>query len=191
MSAALFRWRGALVAPVALLVLWLARPTGLSLALGLLLTGVGEGIRLWALGYTGRPTRSQSLVAPRLVTGGPYSLVRNPLYLGNLLNAAGAAVGAIGGMEGAASAGLLVAVAGWLGVVYGGCIRSEERFLAERFGPAYAAYRAEVPALWPRRLRPRVGEGRFCRASLRFEVSSLIWLVAVWWTLGWRAAGLL
>lgn len=176
----LFRWRGAILAPVAVAVVLLARPTGDSFLAGLLLSLCGEAMRLWALGYTGQPTRSQDLEAPALVTAGPYSLVRNPLYLGNLLNASGSAVAAAGGLPPTGGFLLLACVAGVLVLVYGACISVEEEFLAERFGAGYEDYRRRVPALLPRRLALQPGEGRFELPSLRYETSTLIWLALVW-----------
>lgn len=176
----LFRWRGAIVAPVAAAVVILARPTGDSFLAGLLLSVCGEAMRLWALGYTGQHTRSQDLEAPALVTAGPYSLVRNPLYLGNLLNACGSAVAAAGGLSPLGGLGLLAVVAGVLTLVYGACISVEEEFLAERFGPGYAEYRARVPALLPRRLSLQPGHGRFQAPALRYETSTFVWLTLVW-----------
>lgn len=176
----LFRWRGAVVAPVALAVVVLARPTADSFLVGLLMSLCGEAIRLWALGYTGQPTRSQHLEAPALVTAGPYSLVRNPLYLGNLLNALGSAMAAAGGLSPAAGLGLLALAAGVLHLVYGACIAVEEEFLATKFGPEYEEYRRRVPALLPRRFAPGPGVGRFQLPSLRYETSTLIWLALVW-----------
>lgn len=184
----LFRWRGAVQAPLVVLLVAVARPTADSLLAGLLLSLVGEGTRLWALGYTGQPTRSQDLEAPALVTAGPYGLVRNPLYLGNLLNAAGVALAAAGGHAPREGLLLLLGVAAALATVYGACISVEEEFLAARFGTAYEDYRQRVPTLVPRRLRLRPGTGRFLFSSLRHELSTLAWLALVWGALGFRLA---
>lgn len=170
-----------MVAPLTLLVVYWARPTAESLFFGALVTLVGEGIRLWSIGYTGEPTRSQDLEAPALVTSGPYSVVRNPLYLGNLLNGMAVALAACGGYQPLQAAGLVTFVACSLGVVYGSIIPLEEEFLEERFGEQYRDYCRQVGALLPRSLGRRAGEGSFSlETALRFERTSLMWLVVVW-----------
>ena len=45
----------------------------------------GESIRLLSLRYMGKFSRTRKKKGRMLVTGGPYALVRNPLYWGNLL----------------------------------------------------------------------------------------------------------
>lgn len=189
LKAFLFRWRGAILAPVTLLLLILSRPTTESFLAGLALSLAGEGLRLWALGYTGKHTRSQDLEAPRLVTAGPYSLVRNPLYLGNLLNAAGATVAAAGAHGPREGMLLFLGVAATLAAVYGACIAVEEEFLASRFGEAYQGYRSRVPTLVPRRFRLAPGHGSFRIPDWQFEASTLAWLAVVWGTLAWRLGG--
>lgn len=179
MGELLFRWRGALLAPAVLAVLWVARPTLLTLMLGLLLTLTGEGLRLWALGVAGEPTRAQVLEAPRLITEGPYGLVRNPLYLGNALNAVGLAVAGAGGVGWAGSAGLLLGVLAVLAGVYGPIVRAEEAFLEERFGENFRDYAARVPR-WLPRPRAAPGSSGFDVGRLRFERSTLGWLALVW-----------
>lgn len=175
-----FRWRGAIIAPLAAVLVILARPTLESFLAGLVLTLVGEGLRLWALGYTGQPTRSQELEAPELVTAGPYSVVRNPLYLGNVLNALGVTIAAIGGHGPQDGALLFLGSVLALAAVYGACISVEEDFLLESFGEAYRAYQARVPTLVPRRLKLSPGQGTFRFPSWRFEFSTFGWLVLVW-----------
>jgi protein-S-isoprenylcysteine O-methyltransferase Ste14 len=58
-----------------------ASPGNWSIALGLPVALAGLGIRAWAAGHL---AKDQSLA-----TGGPYALVRNPLYLGTLVAAVG------------------------------------------------------------------------------------------------------
>ena len=91
-----------------------------------------------------------------LATTGPYALVRNPLYVGNTLVIAGAAVAS-------GLAWFLPAVLLWAFVVYSATIHHEERRLIERYGEEYIAYRESVPTWIPRRVSSARGEtsGRF------------------------------
>lgn len=52
--------------------------------LGLLFVISGECIRLWALRYIGKFSRTRKSKVRILVTDGPYAFMRNPLYCGNL-----------------------------------------------------------------------------------------------------------
>jgi protein-S-isoprenylcysteine O-methyltransferase Ste14 len=87
------------------------------------------------------------IAAPeRLVVGGVYRYVRNPMYVAVLAVIVGQALllGRLGLLLYAAAAWLLVAVfVRWY----------EEPTLTRRFGEDYEAYRRAVPAWWPR-LRP-------------------------------------
>ncbi len=89
-----------------------------------------------------------SPVAPtgRLVVGGPYRYVRNPMYLAVLALVVGQAL-TLGRLElllyAAALAVAFVAFVTWY----------EEPTLRRTFGDTYEAYRQAVPAWWPR-LRP-------------------------------------
>ncbi len=176
MRSLLFRFRGLLLALPAVGVLVAARPTPTSLAAGFVLSLLGEALRLWAIGYAGESTRAQELRAPVLVTAGPYSLVRNPLYVGNLFTIAGVAWAAFGSWSPLAAA-LAVILAF---VAYVAVISLEEDFLRHSFGAEFDAYRQAVPALVPRRLRPRPGQGRFSLGGWKYETSSLLWLAVVW-----------
>src|SRR5918993_2939440 len=82
----------------------------------------------------------------RLVVGGVYRYVRNPMYVAVLAAIVGQAL--LLGRLGL----LLYAVAAWL--VAAAFVRwYEEPTLTRRFGADYEAYRRAVPAWWPR-LRP-------------------------------------
>lgn len=105
-------------------------------AIGVALMVAGIAIRLWALGcIEGRKKRV-------LVTWGPYGHVRHPLYCGSFLLGLGACV-----FAGAPLAGLITGAV-YL-ALYLPSIRAEERFLALRFGPAWADYSSKVRALLP------------------------------------------
>jgi protein-S-isoprenylcysteine O-methyltransferase Ste14 len=84
------------------------------------------------------------IAAPeRLVVGGVYRYVRNPMYVAVLAAIVGQALllGQLGLLLYAAAAWLLVA----------GFVRwYEEPTLTRRFGEDYEAYRRAVPAWWPR-----------------------------------------
>lgn len=188
----LFKWRGGIVAPVALLFLYHARPSLSSLIAGVVMAVLGEGIRLWAIGYTGEPTRSQELDAPALITSGPYGIVRNPLYLGNLLNGMAVATASVGGMAAGQAALMWSGAALFLGFVYHNIIILEQEFLLQEFGEDYDLYCQTVPPLIPtgfhQRTLEEVKKGSFSLPrALTFERSTLTWQALIWAILIWKA----
>ena len=177
----LFSQRGLLVALLAIYGLVYARPTGTGLCQGLVWALLGEGLRLWAIGYSGEPTRGQVLDAPQLITAGPYAHVRNPLYVGNLLNSLGVLTASFYPWDVPRILGL------WLGVtgLYLFLASHEEKFLGQLFGAEYEEYRRQVPAWWPNRRGYARANGRFCpRRSLKYERTSLLWWCLIWVVLG-------
>ncbi|MER6544344.1 isoprenylcysteine carboxylmethyltransferase family protein [Streptomyces sp. NPDC001250] len=117
---------------------------------GVLLALASTALLLWARWVLGTMWASIPTVQEQheLRTDGPYRLVRHPIYSGLL----GLTVGAMLACGfGVWTACLVVAVPWLLRRV-----RIEDDLMAGRFGAAYAAYRAEVPALIPR-IRPAGG----------------------------------
>lgn len=94
-----------------------------------------------ALGTSGNAKKAA--VASELNTTGPYSLVRNPLYVGRIMNFTGIAM-----LSGSWVFGALVFLISVL--IYERISIYEENFLIEKFGAAHAKWAAEVPALLPR-----------------------------------------
>lgn len=78
----------------------------------------------------------------RLVTEGPYSITRNPLYVFSAIAAFG-----LGAQLGSAVFALICAAATI--VIFALVIRHEERALAERFPVEFARYKESVPRLLP------------------------------------------
>jgi len=142
----LFRQRSWLPVPIALVLLlvrWgMLRHPILPVA-GPFLVLAGEGLRWWAVGQIGVISRTRSTRLGPLITTGPFTLCRNPLYVGNLLIWAGFTVWS----------GLLWMLPITLGifiVYYRSIIEWEEALLTERFGEAYTEYVSVTPRWWPR-----------------------------------------
>lgn len=104
---------------------------------GVLLIVFGVLWRFWAILYIGgRKNRT-------VVSDGPYSLCRHPLYLGSSISTLG--FGLL-----TQSLILTVAIAGMTFAILMFTARREERFLRLAFGKAYDDYAARVPLLIPR-----------------------------------------
>jgi uncharacterized membrane protein YraQ (UPF0718 family) len=78
----------------------------------------------------------------RLITQGPYSVTRNPLYVFSAIAAFG-----LGAQLGSVVFALICAVATI--AIFALVISHEERALAERFPAEFALYRARVPRFAP------------------------------------------
>jgi len=139
-----FKLRGGLWTALYLAVLFLAKPVSVpALAAGLILVVIGQCVRFWAAGCITR-YRGEKVGAVRLVTWGPYALVRNPLYVGNGL--IGAGWGILAGWK----ALLLFAAAFFL--LYGMLIVPwEETFLRTKFGREYENYASRTGRFFPRK----------------------------------------
>jgi protein-S-isoprenylcysteine O-methyltransferase Ste14 len=62
-----------------------ARPTEMTMIIGFVPVVIGEIIRIWGISYAGGETRTRKAGASNLVTQGPFSYLRNPLYFGNIV----------------------------------------------------------------------------------------------------------
>jgi len=145
-----FANRGALLALPAVSLALFGKPSGASIALGVPLALAGEGLRCWAVGYSGVTTRSNRVVAPQLTTAGPYAFVRNPLYVGNFVTALGFTIAFTGDASPPKRAALAVVGLGTMLAVYAAIVPLEEAYLRETFGPDFDAYTQRVPRIVPR-----------------------------------------
>lgn len=139
-------------------------------AVGVVLAAVAALGRTWCsmyiAGYKGRV----------LVTEGPYSVCRNPLYLFSLLGGVGL------GLTTKSVTVPLIFLCGF-GLYYPLVIRREERALREEFGRDYEAYARVTPRFLPRfsllREPPQyVVEPRVFRAHL-LSAAWFVWLIAL------------
>jgi protein-S-isoprenylcysteine O-methyltransferase Ste14 len=100
----------------------------------------------WRFVREGRGTPAPVAPTARLVVGGLYRHVRNPMYV--------AVVGAVLGQALLLWQGSLLVYGLVLLAIFVAFVRGyEEPTLRRQFGPDYDAYRAAVPGWWPR-VRP-------------------------------------
>ncbi|HEX9182957.1 MAG TPA: isoprenylcysteine carboxylmethyltransferase family protein [Burkholderiales bacterium] len=137
---------------------------------GLALVGLATVGRLWCSLYISGYKQAQ------LVTTGPYSVCRNPLYFFSLLGFAGI------GFATETLTFAVVMVAAML-FAYPSVIRREEQTLREKFGAAFEEYCARTPRLFPDFSRFTEPESwtvnpRIFRRSMG-EVVWFVWFVGI------------
>ena len=127
---------------MAALYLAFARPTPVTMAVGVPIAFVGLLVRAWAAGHITKNNR--------LATTGPYAHTRNPLYFGSFLIASGFAI--------AAHWSLLLLVIAFFVAVYGPTMERERVNVSGRFPEAYAEWERNVPSFVPRPIPWRSAE---------------------------------
>ena len=151
-----------------------ARPTPMTLMVGIPIAFAGLLVRAWAAGHIRKNNR--------LATTGPYAHTRNPLYFGSFLIASGFAI--------AAHWSLLLLVIAFFVAVYGPTMERERANVSGRFPEEYAEWERNVPAFVPRPVPWRAADAEehegfsFAlykrhgewRAALGF-VATLVWLI--------------
>ncbi len=150
---------------------WFSHPTQISLFAGIPVSLCGLGLRAWAAGHLAKNEQ--------LAQSGPYGWVRNPLYVGTLLVAAGLVLAS-------RSVGLGILFAAVFGLIYLPVIQLEEQHLRSLF-PEFADYARRVPALLP---TPRKVSGPGFRARLYMknrEYEALLGFLAGVALLVWKA----
>jgi protein-S-isoprenylcysteine O-methyltransferase Ste14 len=171
----LFRHRTALPLPIAAAILGIpvgeAAPSVLLVAAGVAVTLAGELIRLWGVHHIGAISRTRSDRLGPLVDTGPFALVRNPLYVGNILLWVGFALSA-------RLVWLAPLAAMLLAAEYHAIVRWEEQLLVSRLGAAYREYAAQVPRWLPmfnRRERQERRDQDFSASRASSAVTSFSW----------------
>jgi protein-S-isoprenylcysteine O-methyltransferase Ste14 len=129
----------------------IARPgtLGITQVAGIVVGALGATLALWCVGtfvFVGRGTPAPFDPPRRLVVGGPYRYVRNPMYVGAALALAGAALFD-------RSLPLLGYTALFIAITHMFVVLYEEPTLRRTFGEAYEDYRLRVRR-WLPTLRP-------------------------------------
>ncbi|MBN2345862.1 MAG: hypothetical protein JXO51_05680 [Candidatus Aminicenantes bacterium] len=181
----LFRFRSFTPLPLILLTFLIFRPlspgwtwplAGLAMAL------LGEGVRVAAVGFAGSGTsgRESFLKADSLNTTGLYSLLRNPLYWGNIFIFAGLLIAF-------ANPWALALFAVFLFLQYHFIVLAEESYLRQAHGQAYEEYCRRVHRWLPLRGRWRAPVHGFDWKKVLFKENDsgfnlvLAWLLILAW----------
>jgi protein-S-isoprenylcysteine O-methyltransferase Ste14 len=105
--------------------------------IGLVLIMISIFGRMWCSIYIGGRKRHA------LVTYGPYSVCRNPIFDFTIIGAVG-----VGAQVGSAVVASVCGLIAWF--VMQRAARKEEAALLSAFGDAYSRYRERVPRFWPK-----------------------------------------
>lgn len=172
------RWRVRLSYPLAVLVLWFARPNPGSIFWGAVIGLFGLCIRGLAAGHL----HKQEI----LTVTGPYAYTRNPLYLGSAILTLAAAVAARSWLS-------AVILCAYFALVYSFVMRREEAEIRRQHGVAFDDYVRAVPLFIPRLTPARLslsGSDSFSFAQYKKNheyqaavgfLLVLVLLLAIWW----------
>jgi len=130
----IYTWRVRVGLPALILTVFFARPTLLSLLVGLAVTSAGGSLRLWACGHLKKEKE--------LATSGPYRYTRNPLYLGNVFIGIGVVIGS--------NSWWVILIFAIYFLVFYPVIILEEKGRMQKFFPLqYSPYSKKVPLFFP------------------------------------------
>lgn len=110
--------------------------------LGIIIIFIGALIRLWATKHIGRRMPWMKKKGKKLINTGPYAIVRNPLYIGNIIIATGLSILS-------ELIWIVPFIIMYLSIVYHLVALYEEKKLSERWGEEYLVYLNEVPRWIP------------------------------------------
>jgi protein-S-isoprenylcysteine O-methyltransferase Ste14 len=142
------------------------------IAAGAALVFLAAALRTWAAAYLRSDVVHDTVQhSEALIAAGPFRHTRNPLYLGNLLMAAG--IGVLASRLGF----IFLVLANWV-FVYRLIFREEEA-LRQNQGETFLAYCQAVPRFWPS-LKPRVpSANRSPRWGQAFAGETFVWIFAL------------
>lgn len=159
-----------------------------TLVIGTCCIILGELIRIFGVAYIGGVSRTRTFsTGQKLITGGPFSHVRNPLYIGNLFLSGGLAIFANVGVV------FNLVFFTFFFIQYIPIIHWEENNLRNNFGKDFDEYTQKVPrwipALSPKYQDQEVIRGEY-KAAIKSERSTLISAIVLYGLILWRSGWL-
>ncbi len=175
-----FRFRAISVVPIILICFFVFNPddpgrfnTLISIS-GFAIALFGGLIRMTSVGFSKPVTsgRENYLKADNLNTGGLYSLIKNPLYVGNFFIYNGVIIAYT-------SINALILLNIFFALNYYFIILSEENFLKKEFGKEYIDYFENVPKVIPNFKNYKKNEGKFSllKVILREKNTTFYWIL--------------
>ena len=169
----IYKWRGYFYLPPLLVMtfcFWNEYENDLIiLPFGLSAMALAFVIRIWAIKHLGRrvPRKYKNGRRLHLVATGPYSLVRNPIYIGNIVAMMGLCVLS-------ELLWFMPVIFAYFFLLYSLIVRYEEYKLSVLFGREYEIYRQKVPRWIPQfpMIRKANEGGLNWYSALRGELSS-------------------
>ncbi len=137
----LFQWRNYTIIPAMMILLLFNSTTPRSATIGTLLIVLGMIARIYTVAFMSDDTQD-SPGSDQLITSGPFALVRNPLYISNILITLGVVF-----YSGVVILGTLIL--GFFVFQYHCITKYEESSLLAKFGDEYQRYMDRVPAWVP------------------------------------------
>lgn len=132
--------------PILIMILYYARPNSSYLIFGILFIFLGEFIRVCSVSYAGGETRTMNVGGSAVCKSGPYSYIRNPLYVGNMFLYVGLTL-----IAGSPNIFLVTLITfTFFFIQYSLIISLEEEALEKKFGEEYVNYKNEVPSIIPK-----------------------------------------
>ncbi|MDH5559987.1 MAG: isoprenylcysteine carboxylmethyltransferase family protein [Deltaproteobacteria bacterium] len=194
----LFKLRDYTPIPFVVIVVIYANVTLESLLIGVCLSIIGEIIRIHGVAYIGGVSRTRTFsTGQKLITGGPFSKVRNPLYIGNLLLSLGAIIASNVQHDLTPNAPYYFSAIFifFFFLQYYLIIFWEESILKTNFGTEFEEYLKKVPRWIPNPLNKNLSSeevsGDYSKA-IKSEKSTLIAIfllyILILWRSGWFTA---
>lgn len=137
----LFQWRNYTIIPALMLLLLFSATTPRSATIGTILIMLGVFARIYTVAFM-TDDSPDSVGSDQLVTSGPFAIVRNPLYISNLVITLGVVF-----YSGVVILGTVVLA--FFVFQYHCITKYEESSLLAKFGDEYQRYMERVPAWVP------------------------------------------
>ncbi len=137
----LFQWRNYTIIPAMMILLLFSSTSARSATIGTILIMLGSFARIYTVAFMADDL-SDNAGADQLITAGPFALVRNPLYISNLIITLGVVF-----YSGVVVLGTLVLA--FFVFQYHCITKYEESSLLAKFGDEYQRYMERVPAWFP------------------------------------------
>ena len=134
-------------------MIFFMNPNIISIISGIVITVLGESIRIWAVSYAGSETRTTvSVGGSNLITQGPFNYIRNPLYLGNIIIYSGIGLMSYAGISSYPFPCLQLMTLVYFSFQYYFIIINEEQYLKTTFKENYLLYEDKVNRFIPKKI---------------------------------------